>query len=339
MPNNEILFKIKENERKSFANFVSRKTGIKNIDLVEWDYIIHTLLKELEKDPYFRENYIFKGGTCLVKCHLGYYRFSRDLDFAYRNSGELQEMSRSKLKKFLSEETGRIAETLNCVAKDLGLEFYYRDHNDFNNNRYFSFLIGPGWFREIIAYSPAGEKIKLEFNYAERFAFRPRTVKAHTLLSWKKSKLEVRDYEKYAEFLGNYYPLKLLAYQDKEILTEKVRAILTRREFKLRDLYDLYKLYQVKGLKLKKYKKQIDMKIENYLSMSNNARENFLKAIQELRREDYSHTLRSEIEKDIILIVEEFEKDKFLKFVESLRRELLEFIESGAFGHLIERRE
>ncbi len=173
MLNNELLFKIRENERKGFANFVSEKIGIKNTDLVGWDYIIHTILKELEKDPYFRENYVFKGGTCLVKCHLGYYRFSRDLDFAYRDSEKLQEMSRSKLKKFLNDETGKIAETLNCIARDLGLEFYYRGHNDFNNHRYFSFLIGPGWFREMIAYSPAGEKIKLEFNYAEKFAFKP----------------------------------------------------------------------------------------------------------------------------------------------------------------------
>lgn len=337
MQDNELLFKIKENERKGFANFVSKKVGIKNIDFIEWDYIIHTILKELEKDPYFRENYVFKGGTCLVKCHLGYYRFSRDLDFAYKNSKELQEMSRSKLKKFLSEETGRIAEALNCIARDLGLDFRYRGHDDFNNHRYFSFLIGPGWFREIIAYSPAGEKIKLEFNYAEKFAFKPKTAKAHTLLSWKKTKLKVTDYEKYIEFLGDYYPIKVLAYRDKEILTEKVRAILTRKEFKLRDLYDLYKLYQAKGLKIKKYEKQIIMKIENYLSLSNNARENLLKTFEELKREDYLNVLKPEVEKDAILIVEKFDKDKFFEFVESLRRELLELVKSERFATLIKK--
>ena len=337
MLNNELLFKIRENERKGFANFVSEKIGIKNTDLVGWDYIIHTILKELEKDPYFRENYVFKGGTCLVKCHLGYYRFSRDLDFAYRDSEKLQEMSRSKLKKFLNDETGKIAETLNCIARDLGLEFYYRGHNGFNNHRYFSFLIGPGWFREMIAYSPAGEKIKLEFNYAEKFAFKPKTAKAHTLLSWKKAKLKVGDYEKYIEFLGNYYPIRVSAYQDKEILIEKVRAILTRREFKLRDLYDLYKLHQAKGLKIKKYGKQIIMKVENYLGLSNNARENLLKTLEELKREGYLNVLKPEIEKDAVLIVEEFDKDKFFEFVESLRRELLELIESEKFAALIKK--
>ncbi len=126
-------------------------------------------MKELERDPQFKENYIFKGGTCLVKCHLGYYRFSRDLDFAYRNSDKLRELSRSQLRQFLNEETGRIAEVLKCVAKDLGLEFQYSGHNDFNNHRYFSFRIGPGWFREIVLYSPLGEKIKIEVNYAENW--------------------------------------------------------------------------------------------------------------------------------------------------------------------------
>mgnify|MGYP005652694827 CR=1 FL=1 len=127
------------------------------------------------------------------------------------------------------------------------------------------------------------------------------------------------------------------AYQDKEILIEKVRAILTRREFKLRDLYDLYKLHQAKGLKIKKYGKQIIMKVENYLGLSNNARENLLKTLEELKREGYLNVLKPEIEKDAVLIVEEFDKDKFFEFVESLRRELLELIESEKFAALIKK--
>ena len=322
-----LLVRIRQNERRGFANFVSKKTGVKAVDLVEWDYIIHTILKELEKDPYFRENYIFKGGTCLVKCYLGYYRFSRDLDFAYRKSYELKELSRSKLRKFLNEETGMIAESMKCIARDLGLDFKYRDHNDFNNHRYFSFLLGPGWFRELILYSPLGEKIKIEINYAEKLAFKPKSKKADTLLSWKKVRLPGKDYEKYIEFLGNYYPVPVTAYSEKEILIEKVRAILTRRDFKLRDLYDLYKLHQ-KGLRIGRYHKEIAMKIENYLGLSSAAGENLKNALESIERGEFLKNIEGEIERDIGLIVEEFSKEEFLSFVNHLRFELLDIMEN-----------
>ncbi|NJE08384.1 nucleotidyl transferase AbiEii/AbiGii toxin family protein [Thermococcus sp. M39] len=326
MLNDSLLIEIRRNERRGFANFVSKKTGIKSVDLVEWDYIIHTILKELEKDPAFRDNYVFKGGTCLVKCHLGYYRFSRDLDFAYRHTDELREISRSKLKKFLNEETGRIAEILRCVARDLGLEFQYRNHSDFNNHRYFSFLLGPGWFREIILYSPLGEKIKIEINYAERLAFKPKTLKANTILSWKRVELTSRDYEKYIEFLGNYYPVPLAAYSDREILVEKVRALLTRKEFKLRDLYDLYKLHQ-RGLRISRYSKEIGGKIKDYLNLSSTASENLKNSIEALKERSFLSNLEPEIERDIGLIVEPFSREEFLNFVRELRLELLDIIE------------
>jgi predicted nucleotidyltransferase component of viral defense system len=333
MESNSLLMEIRRNERRGFARFVSRKTGIKSIDLVEWDYIIHTILKELEKDPHFRENYVFKGGTCLVKCHLGYYRFSRDLDFAYRDSDRLRELSRSQLRQFLNEETGRIAEVLKCVAKDLGLEFQYLGHNDFNNHRYFSFRIGPGWFREIVLYSPLGEKIKLEVNYAEKLAFKPKTLKANTLLSWKGITLTSKEYERYIEFLGNYYPLRLLAYSDREILVEKVRALLTRREFKLRDLYDLYKLNQ-RGLEISKYKNKIVDKIRNYLALSSLAREHLEVTLSSIEEGTFLTDIDAEIERDSGLIVEPFSKEEFLKFVDGLREELMEI--SGELKPLTE---
>ena len=326
MVNDPLLMEIRRNERRGFANFVSKRTGIKSVDLVEWDYIIHTILKELEKDPAFKENYVFKGGTCLVKCHLGYYRFSRDLDFAYRHSDELREISRSKLKKFLNEETGRIAEILGCVARDLDLEFHYKDHSDFNNHRYFSFLLGPGWFREIILYSPLGEKIKIEINYAERLAFKPKTLKANTLLSWKHVKLTSKEYEKYIEFLGNYYPVSLVAYSDREILVEKVRALLTRKEFKLRDLYDFYKLHQ-QGLKISRYNKEIRGKIREYLNLSSTASKNLKNSITALKDGSFLSNLEPEIERDIGLIVEPFSREEFLNFVRELRLELLDIVD------------
>lgn len=67
--------------RKDFVNEVSRIQGIKRTDLIEKDLILHQMLFDLSKNKFFSENFVFKGGTCLIKCYLGYFRFSEDIDF------------------------------------------------------------------------------------------------------------------------------------------------------------------------------------------------------------------------------------------------------------------
>lgn len=54
-----------------FINEVSRVHSIQRRDLVEKDLLLHRLLRYLSMCPEFSENYIFKGGTCLIKCYLG----------------------------------------------------------------------------------------------------------------------------------------------------------------------------------------------------------------------------------------------------------------------------
>ena len=62
-------------------DYLATETGIGDKSLIEKDLFLHLLLYELSKDRFFKENLVFKGGTCLIKCYLGYYRFSEDLDF------------------------------------------------------------------------------------------------------------------------------------------------------------------------------------------------------------------------------------------------------------------
>jgi len=68
-----------------FITFVAEKSGINKPNLIEKDLIIHRILKELLSSSRFADNYLFKGGSCLVKCYFGYYRFSVDLDFTWKN--------------------------------------------------------------------------------------------------------------------------------------------------------------------------------------------------------------------------------------------------------------
>ena len=50
-------------------------------DVVEKDYVLGWLLAGIVGDPVLGRTFVFKGGTCLKKCHFETYRFSEDLDF------------------------------------------------------------------------------------------------------------------------------------------------------------------------------------------------------------------------------------------------------------------
>lgn len=52
-------------------------------DIVEKDYVLGWLLASLMSSD-LRDQWVFKGGTCIKKCFFETYRFSEDLDFSLR---------------------------------------------------------------------------------------------------------------------------------------------------------------------------------------------------------------------------------------------------------------
>ena len=71
-----------------FVAFVAEKSGIRKPSLIERDVLIHRILKAISSA--FGDAYLFKGGSCLVKCYFGYYRFSVDLDFTWKEQKTLE---------------------------------------------------------------------------------------------------------------------------------------------------------------------------------------------------------------------------------------------------------
>jgi predicted nucleotidyltransferase component of viral defense system len=59
--------------------------------VVEKDYVLGWLLAGINHHPALRENWVFKGGTCLKKCYFETYRFSEDLDFTLRDPSHINE--------------------------------------------------------------------------------------------------------------------------------------------------------------------------------------------------------------------------------------------------------
>lgn len=58
-------------------------------EVVEKDYVLGWLLWGIGSDPTLRDQWVFKGGTCLKKCYIETYRFSEDLDFTVLPGGPL----------------------------------------------------------------------------------------------------------------------------------------------------------------------------------------------------------------------------------------------------------
>jgi len=52
-----------------------------SLDVVEHDYALGCFLHFLGEVAEIKHSWVFKGGTCLAKCHFSQYRFSEDLDF------------------------------------------------------------------------------------------------------------------------------------------------------------------------------------------------------------------------------------------------------------------
>ena len=103
-----------------FIDEISRINGIPRRNLVEKDLLLHRLLRYLSLHPEFNENYLFKGGTCPIKCYLGYYRFSEDLDFTWRHQEQFEEIPLNQLRKTLSTKIDQLGQLLEDFAREEG---------------------------------------------------------------------------------------------------------------------------------------------------------------------------------------------------------------------------
>lgn len=231
-----------------FIAFVAEKSGIKKPDLIEKDLIIHRILKEMFSSARFSENYLFKGGSCLVKCYLGYYRFSVDLDFTWKNQKTWKALKKKELRRKLFGEINVFASFLERNCKEINLEF----KNNPKDSKYFEF--GGGGKMVTFKLWRNSELLKIQVNFVEEILFPHREAVVKTLLDGVDITKDERAY--FEEFLNFYASIKVLAYDEREILCEKVRAIFTRRTQKLRDFYDLFMLDKY-GFKAERLKEEI----------------------------------------------------------------------------------
>lgn len=304
--------------RKEIIDLISSKAKLAQRDLIEKDLILHQLLIELSSDRYFLENYAFKGGTCLMKCYLSYYRFSEDLDFTYVQS-HLSGKSGKQIAKILSNEAGNVVKIIEDIANRIGLDF----RSDKRNPRYVNF---GGSNRQItlkLWYVPDGQTIetfiKVQINFLEELKYPVKMRHADSIFFGKLGK------DNESAFLlpeNSEWVLKipeLNCYDIREILVEKVRAILTRKGTKARDFIDVYMIEKNEKLKVEDFRRQIIDKTKFMLQ--------FEKYKINLNSKEFNNLLFLRHEEERILLIplpKDFEKffGRFKVFLNGLLTEL-----------------
>ena len=212
---------------KELTDFISKRLNIARRDLIEKDIIISKFLFHLVQDKTFSQSYAFKGGTCLTKCYLGYYRFSEDMDFTYLNQKDFVGKSKNQLREIMSEKINLLGKLIENIVKKLDLDFKI----DKENKKYLQFGGSNAFVTfKIWYYSQELERetfVKIQVNHIEKLNYPIKELNAEFIVP--------KNLEKDFSFIASedaeilLKPIKIKAYDLKEILIEKIRAILTRR--------------------------------------------------------------------------------------------------------------
>jgi predicted nucleotidyltransferase component of viral defense system len=232
--------------RADFVNEVARILDIKRRDLIEKDLILHQILWDLSKDDFFSPNFLFKGGTCLIKCYFGYLRFSEDIDFTWKDQRVFNGMSQKKIRSYLSKVIDKTGAVFEIIAKKKGLDFKCEKHNaDYmefgGGNKTCTLKI---WYDSEIL--KRRSFLKVQINFVESMCFPFKKGQLIGLLTGKHEELNAL-FPEYAEY-AQTIPFSI--YDIREILSEKVRALLTREGTKARDFLDIYLICTKFGVKL-----------------------------------------------------------------------------------------
>src|SRR3989344_7794516 len=243
--------------------YLSHFRGAVQRDLIEKDIILSKILFHLTQDKFFSQNYAFKDGTCLTKCYLGYYRFSEDMDFTYLNQKDFTGKSKNKLRETMSDKINQLGRLIEAVAKKLDLEFKIEK----DNKKYFQFGGSNAFVTFKIWYNSLelGKEtfVKIQVNHIEKLNYPIKELNANFIVP--------KNLEKDFSFIAGedadilLKPLKIKVYDLREVLIEKVRAILTRRGIKARDFVDVFLIIKGNKLNLNDFKKEIIEKISNML--------------------------------------------------------------------------
>ncbi|MEM5813164.1 MAG: nucleotidyl transferase AbiEii/AbiGii toxin family protein [Candidatus Aenigmatarchaeota archaeon] len=288
---------------KEFIEAVSRKINART-DLIERDILLHQILLDLSKTKFANE-FAFKGGSCLMKYYLGYFRFSIDLDFTFINQNIFSNLSKKEIRRRLSEKIDEIGNIFEDIAERRGLNFKCDKKNrryvEFGgSNKFLTFKI---WFNSRFI----GETfIKIQINFIEKIIFPIRKVFLKSLLDESKE-LQFLFPDIYNEYTTK---VRFNVYDIREIFCEKIRAILTRNGIKERDFIDVYLISKKFNIKYTDMRDKILEKTRFILKLYEKYRDNLKKNLRIFSIENFPFG-----SEDYLLLIK-IDKKEFYQFVE-----------------------
>lgn len=300
-----------------FVKQVATKIKTKRLDRTEKDIILHQILTDLSNDSFFSENFLFKGGTCLIKNYVGYLRFSEDIDFTWKDQSRFDKKSSKEIRKDLSSLIDDMGKAFEGIAKKRGLDFKcVKSDKKYvelgGSNKICTFKI---WYHSEV--QKTSTFIKVQINFVEDICTKPETGRLHSAVMKNDKKMTslFAEYEEYSKTIP--FPV----YGAREILIEKVRALLTRKGIKARDFLDIYFIEKHLGIKVANVEKYVIRKTKHTLGIYTKYQTNFRakkKLIEQGKIFDWG------TEKD--LLISKINEKEFNRFVAELTEHLRELV-------------
>ena len=193
------------------VNFTAAQTRFA-ARLIEKDYFCSLALQYLSaKVP----GLVFRGGTCLAKVHLGFYRLSEDLDFLVSTPVDAKRAERSERAAKLRTAVAAIGKDLRCLRVPTML-------TGENESRQYNAMVA---YKSLIAEHPETLRIKV--------AFREPVINA--VIEGQAQTVLLNPINGRGIVPGLLVP----SLCRDEAMAEKLRAALSRREVAIRDFYDV----------------------------------------------------------------------------------------------------
>ncbi len=303
--------------KKDFINEVARIQRIERTDLIEKDLILHQLLNDLSKKDFFRNKFAFKGGTCLAKCYLDYFRFSEDIDFTWKNQSVFECKSQKEIRRYLSEVIDSIGKLFEEISEKQGLAF----HCEKDNRKYVELTGGNKtctfkiWYRSEVL--DRETFLKVQMNFVEKICYPIKSAHLTSLVTRAQEELTLL----FPEYQEYFQKIDFDVYDPREILAEKIRAILTRKGTKARDYVDTYLIVSQFGISLGDIFSCIIEKTKFTLDLYERYRKNLEEKISAIPKMTFAWG------EEKGLLLKEINEKEFYRFVEELNDFLSKVIE------------
>ncbi len=291
-----------------FVTQLSSTLRIERTHMVERDVILHQILTDLSDDKFFSNNFLFKGGTCLIKHHLGYFRFSEDADFTWKDPSRFKDKTAKEIRKELSSTINMIGKILEQISSTRGLDFKCsKDNTDYvelgGSNKMCTFKM---WYYSVVLKKRFF--IKIQINFVEEMCTKPKMGQLKSLATGNNEEQAL-----FPEYLEYSKTIPFDVYDIREILSEKIRALITRKGVKARDFLDVFFIQKDLGIKPTDVEKCVIKKTNHVLNLYSKYREN-LKAKEKLVEKGTIFEWGAERE----LLLTEINEKEFQKFVKEL---------------------